>query len=279
MIFSGGQPMTSPEQHILIGTCGYSYPEWKDAGFYSEDTPSGRMLEAYARRFSTTELNYTWYQMPKAPAVERMCQKVPETFRFAAKLNRKLTHEVEPNQWRQEAVQYRAGLSPLVQSHRLAAVLVQFPPSFQRTPDSRKYLAALLDEMGDLPLAVEFRHISWAMPKVYDAFAEKKITLVTVDVPDLPWLYPSVDVVTNPNLFYVRFHGRNAGGWRSGRMQQQFDYDYTAAELSPWARKRLPQMAEQAATGLVFFNNHVRAQAPNNALALTQMLIQQGLLP
>jgi len=269
MIASGAQ--------ILVGTCGYSYPEWKDAGFYAEDTPSGKMLDTYARRFSVTELNYTWYQMPKAPAVERMRRNVPETFRFAAKLNRKLTHEVEPSQWRQEAAQYRAGISPLVQSNQLAAVLVQFPASFRRTPENRQYLAALLDEMGDLPLAVEFRHVSWATDKVYEAFTEKKVTLVAVDVPDLAWLYPSVDVVTNPDLFYVRFHGRNAKGWHSGSMQQQFDYDYTAAELSPWADQRIPQMAAQAGTGLVFFNNHVRAQAPNNALQLIQMLIRQGL--
>ena len=264
---------------ISIGTSGYSYPEWKDSGFYPPDTPAAEMLPAYARRFPVTELNYTWYQMPKAQAMERMLAKVAEPFRFAAKLNRKLTHEVAPDEWRKDVGLYREGISPLIQSARLAAVLAQFPPSFRRTPENRTYLATLIDALGDIPLAVEFRHISWAEQRVYDAFAARRVTLVTVDVPDLPWLFPSLDVVTNPNLFYIRFHGRNRKGWQSGNMQHQFDYDYQQAELAPYADHRIPAMLEKAGAGLVFFNNHVRAQAPKNARQLMDMLIQKGICP
>ncbi|MBU0995807.1 MAG: DUF72 domain-containing protein [Proteobacteria bacterium] len=263
---------------ILTGTSGYSYPEWKDAGFYPADTPSGGMLSEYAHHFSVTELNYTWYQMPKAQAVERMLKQVPEQFRFAAKLTRKLTHEVEPDLWRKNAALYREGMSPLIQSGQLSAVLAQFPPSFRRTPENRTYLAMLLDTMADMPLAIEFRHISWAEEKVYEEFSKRKITLVTVDVPDLPWLFPSIDVVTNPDLFYIRFHGRNKKGWQSGNMQHQFDYDYQEAELSLYAEKRIPHMVEKAKTGLLFFNNHVRAQAPKNARQIIAMLVRKGVL-
>lgn len=271
--------MDSGSFTILTGTSGYSYPEWKEAGFYPAATPSGGMLAEYARHFSATELNYTWYQMPKAPAIERMMAQVPETFQFAAKLTRKLTHEVEADRWRNEAAQYREGISPLVQAGQLKAVLAQFPPSFHRTPENRSYLSRLTDELKDLPLAVEFRHLSWADERVYGEFTKRKITLVSVDTPELPWLFPSIDVVTNPDFFYVRFHGRNKKGWNSGDMQHQFDYDYTASELAPWAETRIPIMAEQARTGLLFFNNHVRAQAPKNALQLIAMLLQKGLLP
>ena len=51
---------------LRVGTSGYSYAEWVDAGFYPPGTEPSRMLAAYARHFSITELNYTWYQMPKA---------------------------------------------------------------------------------------------------------------------------------------------------------------------------------------------------------------------
>ncbi len=60
-------------------------------------------------------------------------------------------------------------------------------------------------------------------------------------------------------------------------MQLQFDYDYSDAELSVWAEERIPVMVEQAKAGFVFFNNHVRAQAPKNAFQLIKMLIKQGL--
>ncbi len=101
---------------------------------------------------------------------------------------------------------------------------------------------------------------------------------MSVDEPDLPGLFPSLDIVTNPDLFYIRFHGRNTKGWRSGNMQQQFDYDYGDAELHQWTDVRIAKMAQHTAAGIIFFNNHVRAQAPRNAVRLIQLLIARGLM-
>jgi uncharacterized protein YecE (DUF72 family) len=61
-------------------------------------------------------------------------------------------------------------------------------------------------------------------------------------------------------------------------MQQQFDYDYGDAELRQWTDVRIVKMARQAAGGVIFFNNHVRAQAPRNAVRLIQLLIARGLM-
>ncbi len=236
------------------------------------------MLPLYARTFPITELNFTWYQMPKAAAIERMRQLAPPGFRFAAKLTRTLTHEVDPTQWRGQAAQYRDGMAPLVQARQLTAVLLQFPPSFSRAPQNRHYLAALLDELAGLPLAVEFRHASWATDRVFAELERRRTTLVAVDEPALPGLFPRLDVVTNPELFYIRFHGRNARGWRSGNMQMQFDYDYSDEELWEWADKVIAPMTRHTGSGTIFFNNHVRAQAPKNARRLISQLIQRGLL-
>ena len=262
---------------LWVGTSGYSYAEWTDAGFYPPGTKSGNMLPLYAQNFPITELNFTWYQMPKARALERMHRQAPADFRFAAKLTRTLTHEIDPGQWRGQAVQYRDGIAPLIQARKLTAVLLQFPPSFGRTPQNRRYLAALLDELDGLPLAVEFRHASWAAERVFAELERRRITLVAVDEPDLPGLFPRLDIVTNPGLFYIRFHGCNAKGWRSGNMQKQFDYDYGDDELRQWADSRIAKMARHAGSGVIFFNNHVRAQAPRNAVRLINLLIERGL--
>jgi len=263
---------------LWIGTSGYSYAEWTDAGFYPPGTKSAAMLSFYAQNFPITELNFTWYQMPKARALERMHRQAPSGFRFAAKLTRTLTHEIDPGQWRGQAAQYRDGIAPLLQTRKLAAVLLQFPPSFGRAPQNRKYLAALLDELEGLPLAVEFRHASWATDRVFAELERRRTALVAVDEPNLPGLFPALDIVTNPELFYIRFHGRNAKGWRSGNMQQQFDYDYGEAELREWADDRITKMARHANGGIIFFNNHVRARAPRNAVRLIQLLIERGLI-
>jgi len=119
---------------LHVGTSGFSYTEWVEAGFYPPGTKSGKMLPLYARRFSITELNYTWYQMPRAEAIERQRQQVPQGFLFAAKLTRSLTHEIDPQEWPGQAVLYREGVAPLVQAGQLIAVLIQLPPSFHVSP-------------------------------------------------------------------------------------------------------------------------------------------------
>jgi uncharacterized protein YecE (DUF72 family) len=263
---------------LWVGTSGYSYGEWTDAGFYPSETKSGRMLPLYAQHFPITELNYTWYQMPKAHAIERMRRSAPAGFRFTAKLTRSLTHEINPDQWRGQVTRYRDGIAPLLQTRQLTAILLQFPPAFVRAPGNRHYLAALLDELDGLPLAVEFRHASWATARVFAELERRRTTLVAVDEPDLPGLFPKLDIVTNPDLFYVRFHGRNAGGWRSGNMQKQFDYDYRDEELREWVDRRIDKMVARAGSGAIFFNNHVRAQAPRNAVQLIDLLVERGFL-
>jgi len=267
-----------PPCRLQVGTSGYSYTEWIDAGFYPPGTRTGNMLACYAETFNTTELNYTWYQMPRSRAIERMRRKVPANFTFAAKLTRTLTHEIDTNTWRMQVAQYRDGIAPLVQSRQLAAILLQFPKSFPRTMQNRKYLALLLDELAGLPAAVEFRHASWATDRVFAELERRKITLVAVDEPNLPGLFPCLDVVTSPNLFYIRFHGRNTKGWRCGNMQKQFDYHYNDAELREWSDVYIKTMADNARSGIIFFNNHVRAQAPDNAVHLTRILTEQGLI-
>jgi uncharacterized protein YecE (DUF72 family) len=261
---------------ILVGTSGYSYAEWAEAGFYPPGAKAGEMLPLYARQFGITELNFTWYQMPKSQAIERMARLAPSAFRFTAKLTRTLTHEVDPGQWRGHAALYREGIAPLVQSGQLLALLLQFPPGFVRDLAGRRYLAELLDALEGLPLAVEFRHVSWAVDRVFTELERRRATLVAVDAPALPGLFPALDVVSNPEFFYVRFHGRNARGWRSGNMQKQFDYDYREDELREWAEGPIARMASRATQGLIFFNNHVRAQAPRNAAQLQRLLSERG---
>lgn len=276
-----GTPLSKEQQtpdscKLFVGTSGYSYSEWAEAGFYPPGTPSGRMLSLYAGQFLITELNYTWYQMPKSEAVERQRRMVPPDFLFAAKLTRTLTHEIDPQQWPGNADLYRKGMAPLVQTGQLAAVLIQLPPQFTRTPANRKHLAALLDKLSGLPLAVEFRHRSWAVDPVFAELERRQITLVTVDAPGLPGLFPTLDVVTNPDLIYVRFHGRNTKSWRSGNMQLQFDYHYSENEMGKWIEERFEPMSRQARKGVLFFNNHVRAQAPDNARKMIQLLKKRG---
>lgn len=254
---------------VMIGTCGYSYLEWVDSGFYPAGTKSSAMLGLYGSCFPIVELNYTWYQMARGDALSRMAGSAPPHLLFSAKLTRTITHE-RVEDWREQVKLYRQGIAAL--KKKLASILIQLPPDFDRTINNRCFLAELLDRLQGFPVAVEFRHRSWAVDGVFAELERRSVSLVTVDEPDLPGLFPVLDVVTNPAFFYVRFHGRNMQGWRSGNMQKKFDYDYDEAELQQWCERYLMPMAQRADRGVVFFNNHVRAQAPRNAQLLSSVI-------
>ncbi len=254
---------------VLVGTSGYSYTEWVDGGFYPQGTRTPEMLALYAKSFPVVELNYTWYQMIRAEAISRMIAKAPKDFLFAAKLTRTLTHERDRD-WKEELERYREGIKPL--QKQLAAILIQLPPDFTWSIANRYYLAYLLDSLQEFPVAVEFRHVSWARDSVFAELEQRQVTLVTVDAPASPRLFPCVDLVTNPALFFVRFHGRNLQGWKAGNMQQKFDYSYSKEELQQWNETYLHTLRTRAEKGIVFFNNHVRGQAPENANLLQALL-------
>ncbi|MBM9511565.1 DUF72 domain-containing protein [Desulfogranum marinum] len=256
---------------VRIGTCGFSYPEWIEAGVYPAGTKSAHMLTLYSKLFPVVELNYTWYQMPRVESLERMASRVPPSFFFTAKLTRTMTHEIS-DEWQQQARLYCQGVEPLLNNGNLLAILLQFPPSFTRTRTNRLYLAELFEQLHSLPLAVEFRHYSWAHDLVFKGLEQRKITLVTIDAPPLPNLFPCLGIVTNPDLFYIRLHGRNAGGWYSGNMQQQFNYSYTFQELDCLKHEVILPCRNASNQGLIFFNNHVAGQAVHNARQLGNLV-------
>ena len=186
-----GNPAAGPvtDCRVLVGTSGYAYADWAEAGFYPADTKPGRMLPLYARRFSITELSRTWYQMPRAEDIERLLGQAPPGFMFTAKIIRSLTHDERPEDWREQARAFREGLDPLIQSGRLLAILIQLPAEFDRSVANRRHLAGLLGELDDLPLAVEFRQGSWNNERVFAELSRRGVTLVAVDEPELPGLF------------------------------------------------------------------------------------------
>jgi uncharacterized protein YecE (DUF72 family) len=273
---------TSPPRpgcRIFVGTGGYAYTEWIEAGFYPPDTPASKMLALYARRFPIVELGTSWYQLPRAESIERQQRRVPPEFLFAAKLTRAFTHEIDDHRWPDLVRAYRDGIAPLVQTRRLAAVLVQLPPTFDRIPRHRRHLAALLDKLHGLPLGVEFCHPSWANPRVAEELRRRQVALVIADSPDSKRLCPAVETVTHPDLTYVRFYGRNTRGWRSRKPAAQFDYSYSDDELRAWIEARFDSLFGRTRRGIIAFNNYVRAQAAWNALRMIDLLREKGLKP
>ena len=259
---------------VLIGTSGYSYDDWVGP-VYPPGTGKQDFLPLYAAQFPILELNFSYYQQPRAQMLERMIGATPESFLFALKAHRSMTHEITES-WEADIATFRQGLQPLVDAKRLAAVLLQFPYSFAYSPESRTRLATLCSRLEGLPLAVEFRKSEWLRPPVFAGLRERGVTLVSVDEPDLPKLLrPTAE--TTGGFGYVRFHGRNKEAWWTGDNASRYDYLYSPKELEEWV-DRIKAIMQRVPMLLLFFNNHWRGNAAKNAREMRLLLQQSGVM-
>ena len=259
---------------ILIGTSGYSYNEWLGC-VYPEGTKQKDFLGCYSQLFPTVELNFSYYKMPDAKGLSKMLADGGENLTFAIKAHKTLTHEINPGLWESEAKTYKTAIEPLLEAKRLEAVLFQFPYSFKYEDDNRRYLDKLLKYFDGVPLAVEFRKADWYSGKVIDGMKSREVSLVSLDMPELPKLPPSMDVVTAP-VAYIRLHGRNSEAWWGEDDHARYDYLYTDAEMDAWAQRI--KLIKEARRVLVYFNNHSFGKAVRNAQTLVKILKNIGVL-
>lgn len=256
---------------ILIGTSGYSYDDWRGA-FYPLRIKREEMLRYYARDFSFTEINSSYYRLPSFQFFLRLAEKTPPDFLFTVKAHKSLTHE-RVGDLKATSEKFRSVLRPLIDTGKLGAVLLQFPYSFKNSEENRKYLSRLRELMKELPLAVEFRHISWEQKPIWDFLQMYGIAYVSVDEPQLKGLVGRSAVLTS-SIGYVRFHGRNAEKWwKHEESYERYDYLYTEEELREWVPK-VKSLSKEATRVFVAFNNHYRGKAVVNAKMFQKLLTE-----
>ncbi len=258
---------------IAVGTCGYSYKDWIGP-VYRPGTPPGGMLAAYARRFTTVEIDSTYYRVPAAATFESMARRTPGDFRFTVKLPGTGTHvpDLSARIVHDDVRLFRRNLQPLIAAGKLVCVLAQFPNSFRPSAETHEYIEALREELCDLPLVAEFRHREWQTNDTLELLRGLHVGLVNVDQPHFRSLLRPSDDVTSP-IAYVRFHGRNAKNWWNGTNETRYEYLYTAEELGPWADRLVDIAANpEVKEVLGFFNNHRRGNAVRNAEMFEAML-------
>ncbi|GHT54689.1 hypothetical protein FACS1894106_5850 [Spirochaetia bacterium] len=78
---------------ILIGTCGYFYKDWVGP-VYPKGARQEDYLSLYSGRFSTVELDFSYYTMPQAPQLANMIRAAGPDLTFSIKAHKTLTHTV-----------------------------------------------------------------------------------------------------------------------------------------------------------------------------------------
>jgi uncharacterized protein YecE (DUF72 family) len=164
---------------IWVGTSGFSYKEWKGS-FYPPDLPERRMLEYYASRFRSVEIDSTFYRMPTPKTLETWRSITPENFRFTLKSSQQITHR-ERLKTPSDALAHWLNTVPAL-GDRLGLVLYQLPPFFRC---DLQRLEAFLAALPAKPCsAFEFRHESWWVPEVYELLERFGVALCINDSDD-----------------------------------------------------------------------------------------------
>lgn len=259
--------------NVLVGPAGWVYPDWKGVVYPARAGRGFEPLNYIARLFDAVEVDSTFYRIPEPVRTAEWARKVSDfpRFRFAVKLFQGFTHTRKASIVEERA--FLKALEPLRRPGCLAAVLVQWPWSFRRTPENRSALADLLGRFSGLPLAVELRHSSWATADTLSFLRERGAAFCNIDQPPLARCTGPTGAVTD-RLAYFRFHGRNAAAWfceGAGR-DERYNYLYSAQELAPWIGP-VRESAAVAETVVVIFNNHFKGKAVANAFQMRHALV------
>ena len=151
---------------LLAGASGYSFKEWKGS-FYPEKMKPEEMLPFYSARLPTVEINNTFYQMPKVAVLENWAASTPESFRFAIKASRRITHlsRLKADSAADSVAFLYRNLASL--GAKRGPVLYQLPPFLKKDLPRLTEFLSLLPEGHNA--AFEFRNDTWFSDDVYHA--------------------------------------------------------------------------------------------------------------
>ena len=232
---------------LLVGTSGFSYPDWTPR-FYPEGTRAAGRLAAYAARLPAVELNATFRRRPTASAIQGWVRATPPEFRFAVKAQRGSAVRAlfgDPG----ESVAWLT--EPLPEfGERLGAVLFRVPAEIRRdgpwvggdsaVADAR--LAGLLAAWPrSIPLVVELQDRTWHVDETFAALRAADAVLCVTELPPegdegatpAPGDRRGTAAAAQPEPPIVR----RTGAFLYLRLRR---HDYTAEDLDAWAQRIEP---------------------------------------
>ena len=230
---------------VRVGTSGWNYTEWKGS-FYPDDLKPAAMLPYYAERFSTVEVNATFYRMPTPKVVAGWAAAVPPAFTFVLKAPQRITHFARLHDV-DETVRVFGDVARGLGA-RLGPLLFQLPPNFKK--DVGRLGDVLYMVPPDLRMAWEFRHESWFADDVYERLRARNAALAIVEDEN----------ATTPALA--------TADWGYFRLRA---VDYTDARLGAWV-KTIRTVGAGWGDAFVFFKHEERGTGPALAQRLETLL-------
>lgn len=256
---------------IRVGIGGWEH-EILDTVLYGErGLPSEEKLARYARTFDTTVTRPTFWDEDLDGETARSwvrAVKGNSSFQFIVKLHHQCTHERKPTATVRQRI--RQILHVLDAEGRLGALLAQFPFSFTNTSANRFAVINLAEIFHGFPLQAEFRHASWHQPSLPGFPEDRRVQIVSADLPRIRQYMPFQTTIRGPHVL-LRLHGRNERGWLRNTLDARYDYLYNAREMIE-LRRRIESIAPTTPRITIIFNNTTGGHAVTNSLQLLSAL-------
>ena len=261
------------QQKIRIGSCAWSFDDWRDA-FYPHELPESHWLEFYAGHFPAVEVDSTFHAAPTEATVRRWAETTPASFRFACKLPRQITHICRLRDCAAELISFLRAIELL--GPKLQVILIQLPPSLTPADGKhalRKFLAQL---PRDFRFAVEFRHAGWHRPQFIRLVEKYRICWVWADTTPLNErnLAPFEFLPCTTDFLYLRLLGDYATKYDidGGHIHRYEKLLWKReAALESWSLKIQRHLADVRSVW-AFAGNHFEGFAPETCQRLAERL-------
>jgi uncharacterized protein YecE (DUF72 family) len=171
---------------VFVGCSGWAYPSWKPA-FYPAKTSSKKLLEHYATRLNSVEVNYTFRQLPSTATLDSWLEQVGGDFRFSFKAPQGITHIKRLKACGDSLAALFKALAPVLRAGREGAILFQLPPNFKADAAT---LESFLEDAARAKgvkgrFAFEFRHPSWFTDETFKVLQRHDAALCVAESDDL----------------------------------------------------------------------------------------------
>jgi uncharacterized protein YecE (DUF72 family) len=153
------------------------------------------MLAYYVERFTTVEINATFYRMPSAKTVEGWGATAPAGFTYVLKAPQRITH-FGRLRGVDEPLRHFCDTARSL-GDKLGPLLFQLPPNFKKAADRLAEVVSIVP--GGFRVAFEFRHESWFDDEVYGLLRSRNAALCIADTED-----GTTPAVATADFGYVR---------------------------------------------------------------------------
>ncbi len=256
--------MTVEPGSVHIGTMGWTYRDWSGT-FYARDADRKVLLQHYARVFGALEIDSTFHYIPRPEVVTSWRDRVPDTFRFTAKLPGKITHERGLVDTEDVLTPFLASMALL--GDKLGCLLVQLPPGFRCNNETLTRVEDFLKQLParDFRFAFEFRHGSWIKPEVFELLETYGVAWTMQDHPRVMPIVPRITA----DFTYIRWMGDTEDS-RIGNFRESV-VDRTQ-ELIKWAERLKRDILPRVGTLYGFFNNYYSGHSPADCNRMKRLL-------